>query len=448
MSLRFVKKIQKRIPRICRQFSAFTDARLHVDSLRKLTHVVDEEDVDGYLTDWTGRYKQSDGLVILPKETSEVSAVLEYCHKHNIAVVPQGGNTGLVGGAVGSNGSLVMSLKRMNRIESIDTDNGVLTCEAGCILKNLDEQLLSSSDGAQFMMPLDLGSSAILADGSVLDMMRALPKDNMGLQLKQLLVGSEGTLGVITRIHLQLVTRPSQKASILLPFEFFDQANSKVESVGINGQINVLIEVATSNKSIPLREMLLSWASDELDAGSVVPDGTIVPNSLSQQQQLWQLRESIPVSLMQLRRLYKYDLSLCKIIEMSDVVRSLRAHLQVQGFFETGHPLDITIANFGHCGDLNLHLNVLAQSKPSNTRSRAASELDRLQEVLDTSIASLVKERAGSMSAEHGVGQLKLPLMNQARKPTELKVMHSIKRAFDPKGILNPGKLYPVESST
>lgn len=203
--------------------AGFSNVLAHITELRKLARVLSSDDYDNdngttaYLTDWTGRYIQESGAVCLPKNTREVSDVVRYCHQNNIAVVPQGGNTGLVGGGVGLDGSLVMNMQRMNTIHDVDTVSGILTCDAGCILQNLDTYLLENRQNTEtettnFMLPISMGSKSqchiggniatnagglnvikygpigryllgaevVMADGAVLDMLRALPKDNMG----------------------------------------------------------------------------------------------------------------------------------------------------------------------------------------------------------------------------------------------------------------------------
>eukprot|EP00606_Chrysophyceae_sp_TOSAG23-5_P000722 GSChrysophyteH2.ASY1.ANO1.293.1 assembled CDS len=475
--------------------AGFSNVLAHITELRKLARVLSSDDYDNdndttaYLTDWTGRYIQESGAVCLPKNMREVSDVVRYCHQNNIAVVPQGGNTGLVGGGVGLDGSLVINMQRMNTIHDVDTVSGILTCDAGCILQNLDTYLLENRQNTEtettnFMLPISMGSKSqchiggniatnagglnvikygpigryllgaevVMADGAVLDMLRALPKDNMGYQLKSLLVGSEGTLGIITKVKLMLVSRPKQTATVLLGIPAFTNIAQVLESARntLGTDISAfeffdaesVVAVAGTRPSL-LKGLPLSIPTEggaiSLLAGIATESGTVVPNSATQETQLWQLREGIPVSLMQFGpgagagRLYKYDISLT-LSQMDEIVALLREQLRSEGFFSEDSLLNVSIANFGHCGDLNLHLNVLAETQ---------NELERLQSVLDCAVAELVTARNGSLSAEHGVGQLKRDFMPAARGEVELGLMRSIKLALDPRNILNPGKVLP-----
>ena len=522
----------------------YVDARNHLLALRAITPNVlpaDDDVASPFIEDWTRRFRQEGGVIAIPSSTEEVSALMRYCNEYRIAVTPQGGNTGLCGGSVGIPGSLILSLNRMNSIEHLDENAGILTCEAGCTLQALDDHLQRSLGG--FAVPLDMGSKSkcqiggnvatnagglnvirygglsryllglevVLGNGKILNMMRGLPKDNMGLHLPRLFLGSEGVLGVITRVRLLLVPRPRYSSLALLrlrrfdcvqevlssarltlgdnigAFEFFDEASlsavreaqpqllrgfseslpttpdselqqtniahvthagaGKIPSAGITGGIHVLVQATSS--SVDLSGPLAEWTSGLVSAGLVEQDGTTVSQNAAQERQLWKIREGIPVCLAQLSRatpgmkkcagrLYKYDISL-PLKEMHVVTEAVRQCISHLGLNSDSNGININIACFGHCGDLNLHLNILA--RPCTEGSDVSQHLDQLQEALDGVVTRTVTDLKGSLSAEHGVGQLKRAYMSFVRSEAELDLMRSIKVAFDPELIMNPGKM-------
>ncbi len=492
---------------------AFTSARGHVGALKAINPQLLDIEHEGYLNDWTGKFSQSSSsLVARPSTTAEVSALLKFCNEHRIAVVPQGGNTGLSGASVGMDDSLILSMSRMNQIVEVNEVAGILSCEAGCVLQTLQDRVEESG----FMMPLDLGAKgqcqiggniataagglnvirygpisryvlgleAVLADGTVLDCDRKLFKDNMGLKVPGLFVGSEGVLGVITKVNLMLAPKPSYTGvalftlssfsavpevlsaarrdlgEVLSAFEFMDapslrllsegkpsllapfggavrlSSNDDYEKEGIPGEVAVLMEVSgAGDVEERLQKFVSEYASD-------TEERVLLPSNESQARAVWRIRENVPISLMQLSRrggqgqgqLYKYDVSVT-LAQMKEVVAAVVR--RVERSSEKIPSLLVETACFGHCGDLNLHLNILARAKKDGSDAIEA-QLQALQKILDNAVAEEVSVRRGSLSAEHGVGQLKKKYMGLARSKEELRLMRGIKRLFDPRGILNP----------
>ena len=413
---------------------------------------------EDYTTDWTRTYRGG-CAVLLPSSTPEVSALLKYCHSHDIKVTPQAGNTGLVGGSVPmSTNEVVLSLKRMNKILQVDECSMTVTAEAGVVLETLQNTM---SDVHALTVPLDLGAKGscmiggnvatnaggirvlrygslhrnvlgvevVMANGSVVDMTRALPKDNLGYHLKNLFIGSEGSLGVITKVVLQLYPRPASTnlmllrlasfagavalkgiiykkfSDILSAFEFLDDhclnelkitnknLFSKLNfrdtgndnnggSRGISGGIYVLIETSGFHGESD-RTRLEDFVSAYMDSdghggeGGLGISDVIVAQDSKQISELWALRELVPTSLMQQSRsdkgkLYKYDVSL-RIGDMDDLVCEIKHEISLNSVlnsfkYRSAFGIDDTryeIFNFGHIGDGNLHLNVLVRPLPN-----------------------------------------------------------------------------------
>lgn len=516
-------------PSLRRLSSIIATSSRHVEALRAISPTLLDQDHEAFLQDWTARYDmQGNGLVVRPSTTKEVSSIISYCAMNKIPVIPQGGNSGLSGGSVGEAGSVVLSLSRMNQILDFDKDNGIVSVEAGCVLESLQQR--ADQDG--FVVPIDMGSKGIcqiggnlatnagglnvvrygpigryvlglevvLGDGRIVDMDRQLYKDNMGLKLPQLFIGSEGILGVITKASLHLPPKllyssvamitlssfseipgiltaaKSELNEILSAFEFIDARSMRLlgecnpdllhgglsqiqlregddssGSGGISGAVLLLLEVSGSEEGVA--ERLQSFMMRHVD---IVKNNVVMASNKSQEREIWAVRENVPISLMQLSRegggrLYKYDLSLT-MPQMEEVVSILKGRTAAEKP-QSFPSLHIEVCNFGHCGDLNLHLNILArptvtpgsQCADSDSKSVAA-QLAVLQDVLDECIAQEVTARRGSLSAEHGVGQLKKKYMPLARSEEELSVMRAIKKVLDPAGIMNPTAVLPAAS--
>jgi FAD/FMN-containing dehydrogenase len=434
-----------------------------------------ESDMAPYVTDWRKHYHGSAICVVRPAATSEVSAVVRLCAEARIAVVPQGGNTGLSGGSVptGKQPEIVLSLSRMNRIRDLDVLNGTLTAEAGCVLADI--QRAADDAGRLFALSLAaegscqiggnlstnaggvnvlrygnsrdqvLGLEAVLPDGRVWDGLRGLRKDNTGYDLKQLFIGAEGTLGVITAAVLKLYPKPSASATAwvqvdnpqrtvellnhvrnacgdrLTAFELLSKTcvdavfahRREIRDPLPGGLWYVLLELSDSGKSEALRELL----EQALDS-SLVANAVLAKND-SESKTLWKIRESVPES--QFANV-KHDIS----VSVSKVPEFIELASASLGKALPGEP----IYCFGHVGDGNLHYNV-------GDAALLAARRDEVNRI----VYDIVAELKGSISAEHGLGQLKRGEISRHKNPLELELMRSVKRALDPQGLMNPGKV-------
>lgn len=376
--------------------------------LRPESVLTDADDTAPHAVDWLGKYRAQAprSLVLKPRSTEEVAAVLRHCHARRLAVVPQGGNTGLVGGSVPVFDEIVLSTSAMNRVLDFDAVSGILVCEAGCVLENLDNYVAKEG----YMMPLDLGAKgtcqiggnvsanagglrllrygslhgtvlgveAVLADGTVVDCLSTMRKDNTGYDLKQLFIGSEGTLGVVTKVSILTPPRSSSVNVALLGCEDFEAVQRTfVEAKKHLGEVlsavefmdrqsldmvlsqqdwhkdplespcpyYILIETSGSNSTHDM-EKLEAFLEDAMGSGTVV-DGTVAQDA-AQARKLFSIREDITLALSSRGYVYKYDLSL-PISQYYRIAEETR---------EKVAPLGAEVVCFGHLGDCNLHLNI------------------------------------------------------------------------------------------
>jgi FAD/FMN-containing dehydrogenase len=437
------------------------------------------EDTKSYFTDWRRQYSATAECVVRPASTREVAAVMALCARDAIAVVPQGGNTGLVGGSVptGQRREIVLSLNRMNRIRAIDVLNDTATVEAGCVLAAVQRAAedvgrlfplslaaegscqiggnLSTNAGGVNVLRYGtareqvLGLEVVLPDGRVWDGLRALRKDNTGYDLKQLFLGAEGTLGIITAAVLRLFPRPTATATAwialdspraavellallrerigdrLSAFELISRACLEAvlaHSRDVHDPLAavhpwyVLAELGDSGATDLLRERVEGVLADCAERGAL--RDAAIAQSLEQTRGLWRIRETIPEA--QFTNV-KHDISVpvSKIPEFID--RTGKSLAQI-------FP-GVQIFCFGHVGDGNLHYNV-----GSEALMPRREEVSRI--VYDTLDAF-----GGSISAEHGLGQLKREEIRRHKAPLELELMRALKHTLDPKGLMNPGKV-------
>ncbi|STR44882.1 FAD-binding oxidoreductase [Iodobacter fluviatilis] len=444
--------------------------------------VLTGKDTAAYCLDQRRRYQGSALAVARPRSTAEVAAVIELCALHGIAIVPQGGNTSLCGGATpdASGTALVLSLERMNHILEVDPENNTMIVEAGAILADVQAAaraanrlfpaewaasgscriggaLATNAGGVNVlrygnMRELTLGLEVVLPSGEVWNGLRGLRKDNTGYDLKQLFVGSEGTLGVITRAVLRLYPLPTAHATALVAVS--DPAAAVELLRGVQAAVG---DRVTSFELIskPCFELLAKqcpalphpfsplpeWAvlvelSDGGDSHALTDqlaevlhalacDNALLAQNSRQARDFWQLREHIPEAQRREGVSIKHDISV--------PVGNIPAFLN-----ECGQQLalafsDASIIAFGHLGDGNLHYNVFRTDK---TAALYANE-----PAVNDIVYSCVAFHNGSISAEHGIGQLKRYHLAQYRNPLELTIMQQIKRVFDPKQIMNPGKV-------
>src|SRR5271167_4105593 len=452
--------------------------------------VADPRDQEPYLVEARRLYHGDTRLVVRPAATAEVAAVVRVCAEAGLAIVPQGGNTGLVGGGVPpeDRDNIVLALARMNRIRAIDPVNFTMTVEAGCILAHLHQAAaeadrlfplslgaegscqiggnLSTNAGGIAVLrygntrELTLGVEAVLPDGRIWDGLRGLRKDNTGYDLKQLFIGGEGTLGIITAATVKLFPKPREietaflglariadamslfaharaaSADQLTAFELIPRTGLDLALTHIPGTIDplaarhpwyVLLEMSSSQTESGLRSLLERLLETALEE-DLVADG-VIAESGAQAKQLWHIREAI-VEAQLYSGSIKHDVSV-PVSRVADFIT--RATAGVTDSLPGIQPMA-----FGHVGDGNIHFNL---TQPEGTDRHAY--LARWQEFNDI-VHGVVRELDGSISAEHGVGRLKRDEITHYKPPIEIELMRRVKRALDPDNIMNPAKLVSV----
>jgi FAD/FMN-containing dehydrogenase len=446
------------------------------------------EDCLPWQRDWLDQYGEVPLGVARPESTAEVSEVLRLCGAEGVPVVPQGGNTGLVGaGVLDMPGGVIISLGRMNAISAPDSSGGTILVEAGAILEHLHTSLegtglmfpmhLSSEGSAQvgglvatnaggshafrygMMQDLVLGLEVVLADGSVWDGMRAVQKDNASYQLSKLFCGSEGTLGIVTRAILKLSPKPRQQFTALLAvreasgliklaaklkaesgeflsaMEFFSDVGLDIALQNIPNLVfplqnrtsfYLLVEAGSGSMQVPLDSILTEVMAWGMDNG-IIADGALA-TSLAQRAAFWRLREEQPEGQRRLGAQVKHDISVppAKLVDFLD-----RASFECIEILE-----GVRVNPFGHLGDGNVHFNL---SPPQGRQDFLG-----LDNEFSIKLARLAASMGGSFAAEHGVGRAKIVLADLLRNPVERKLMARIKISLDNTGLLNPGVLVSV----
>ena len=443
------------------------------------------EECQPWQRDWLDQYGEVPLGVARPKSTAEVAEVLRLCYAEGVPVVPQGGNTGLVGaGVLGEPGGVILSLSRMNAISSPDLSSGSISVEAGVIL----EQLHQSLEGTGLMFPMHLGSEGsahvggliatnaggshafrygmmqelvlgmevVLADGTIWNGMRAVQKDNAGYQLRKLFCGSEGTLGIVTRAILKLSTEPKQQLTALLAvrdasglvklatklraeggefltaMEFFSDVGLGIALENIPGLVfplqsrasfYLIVEAGSGSMQVPLDSILTEVMEWGMGEGIIVDGALAMPEA--QRAVFWRLREEQPEGQRRLGAQLKHDIS----VPPGQLVNFLdRANDKCSEILE-----GVTINAFGHLGDGNVHYNLsppIGQGDFSGREPEFAIKLGRLATIM-----------GGSFAAEHGLGRSKTALADFLRDPVERSIMVSVKKALDVEVQLNPGVL-------
>lgn len=441
------------------------------------------DDIEPFNGDWMRKYRGHTKLVLKPGSTEEVSKVLKYCNDKMLAVVPQGGNSGLVGGSVPVFDEIVINMSRMNKIRSFDDVSGALVVDAGAILESVDGFLAEKG----YIFPLDLGAKgschiggnvatnagglrllrygslhgnvlgieAVLPDGTIVDDLSKLRKNNTGYDLKQLFIGAEGTIGIVTGVSIfcpqrskainvaffglesyEKVQKAFQEAKgqlseILSAFELMDgHSQDLVHKVTNNKRplesehpFYCLIETSGSNSEHDTEklEAFLEYVMEQ----EIVSDGVVAQDE-TQVRSLWGWREGIPECLGHWGGVYKYDLSI-PINELYDLVDDTRAKIEKAGLLgdSDDHPV-VDVVGYGHMGDSNLHLNI------------AVRRYDKqVEKALEPFVYEWIQKRNGSISAEHGLGLAKKNYIGYSRSETMVGLMKQIKNLYDPvSGIL------------
>lgn len=442
------------------------------------------ESLEYYGKDWTKVYPPAPGAVVFPRTTREVADFLKLCHEHHVAVVPSGGRTGLSGGAVAANGEVVLSLERMNRMDPVDLLSLTVRVQAGAITESVHQHCepygltwpidfgakgssqiggnISTNAGGAKVIRYGLtrnwvsGLQVVTMDGNVLELNGSLQKNNTGLDLCQLFIGTEGTLGIVTEATLKLTAVPKNSEMFFFALDSLSAALELLKHARLHAPSNILAfeylthpcldsvvragqgkppfsEAADSYVLIELEspgteeagEALQQWLESVVEA-ELVLDG-VLAQSPKEKKELWALRENITESLTARGLLHKNDIAL-PIPALDGFVS------EMQAAFQENYPrLDIFL--FGHLGDGNFHVNIM---KPGDMDTAGFSAICR---EADEKMFQLVQKYAGSVSAEHGIGLLKKKALAYSRTPEELAYFRQVKQVFDPKGLLNPGKI-------
>jgi FAD/FMN-containing dehydrogenase len=444
---------------------------------------LDKDTFLSYGTDRTKLYSPNFDILCFPETTEDVSKLVSYCYQNNLKIVPSGGRTGYAGGAIAKSGEIVISLDKMNQLIDFDPYLPSITVGAGMITQNLHKE----AEERGYFFPVDfaatgsshiggniatnaggvrvvhyglirnwiLGMKVVDGKGEIYDFNGEILKNNTGYDLKHLFIGSEGTLGIITEVTLKLTTPPKDTNVLLfsvaefthileifkeshssglpvLAFEFFtDTCLEKVmHHLTLNNPFPeispyyTLVEFEIREESDNLK---MDAFMERIAESGFILDGNVSQNS-TQRKTFWKYREGISESLSILHTVHKNDISLPLrkmepfIVEMNDLLSN-----KYPGF---------EIALFGHIGDGNLHLNIL---KPD---SMPKEDFFQSCKKVDPEMFTLLQKYNGSISAEHGIGLLKKDFLNFSRSTLEIETMKSIKKIFDPKGILNPGKIF------
>lgn len=436
------------------------------------------EDLEPFNLDWMRKYRGHCRLVLKPGSTEEVSKVLKYCNDNMLAVVPQGGNTGLVGGSVPVFDEIVISMSRMNQVHSFDDVSGVLTADAGAVLEVVDNYLAEKG----YIFPLDLaakgschiggnvatnagglrllrygslhgsvlGIEAVLPDGTIVDDLFKLRKNNTGYDIKQLFIGAEGTIGIITKLSIHCPQRSKavnvaffglesyekvqqafreakgQLGEILSAFELMD--NNSQELVKRVTKNNFPLEnaypfyclIETSGSNVEHDNEKLEAFLEDVMGKEIVSDGVVAQDE-TQLKSLWGWREGISESSGAFGGVYKYDVSI-PLKSLYRLVEDVKAKIEAAGLIgDTDDYPVVDVVGYGHMGDSNLHLNVCVRRYDK-----------QVEKILEPYVFEWIKEHEGSISAEHGLGLAKKKFIGYSRSENMIGLMKQIKNLYDP----------------
>lgn len=460
--------------------------------LEKNFILTQDEDKTTYLTDWRKRFSGKALAVVLPGNSNEVADIVKLCAAHNVSIVPQGGHTGFCGGATpdDSGNQIILNLKRMNQIREIDIANQTITLEAGCILQVVQEKAAEKS----FLFPLSLGAEGscmiggnlatnaggtnvlrygntrdlclglevITAKGEIWNGIKGLRKDNTGYDLRDLFIGSEGTLGIITAAVMKLYPLPisqwttlvaceniadsiallnlfqKRATSLLTGFEMMTQESLDLNEKHFphmanplqgNPPFTVLIELSDHESEEHVKQ-LLETILEEAFESQFISDAVIASN-LSQANAFWHMREHITIAQAEEGANLKHDITI-PLSSLDSFIRETDALMKSQ------FP-GVRIINFGHLGDGNLHYNI---APPLEADPKTFNEMN--EKPIHELVYAQVERCNGSISAEHGVGQLKLEALRAHKGEVAHELMKTLKRALDPQNILNPHKVVSI----
>jgi len=436
------------------------------------------DDLEGFNADWMKKYRGQTKVVLKPETTEQTSKIMKYCNDNLLAVNPQGGNTGLVGGSVPVFDEIVINLGRMNKIHSFDEVSGTLVADAGVVLQAADDHVAKK----HHIFPLDLGAKgscqiggnvatnagglrllrygsmhgnilgleAVLPDGTIMDDLSRLRKNNTGYDLKQLLIGGEGTIGIITKISILCPQRSSavnvayfgldsyekvqeafkeakkQLGEILSAFELMDGQSQKLYQAATGAKLPLEAEhpfyclIETSGSNTDHDSEKLNNFLEHVMGEEIVSDGVVAENE-TQLQSLWACREGISEAGQHWGGVYKYDLSI-PLTQLYDLVVEAREKFQNNGLMgdTDDHPV-VDVVGYGHMGDSNLHLNVAVRRYDK-----------KVEKEIEPWVYEWVAKRNGSISAEHGLGLAKKDYIGYSRSETMIKLMKQIKQLYDP----------------
>lgn len=449
--------------------------------LNGINRKIDSDALSNYGKDWLNYFKPNPSVILFPEKTQEVVEIIKFANQHLFNLVPSGGRTGLSGGATATNGEIVISLERMNKIFGVDTVESSITAQAGVITQVIQEE--AKKNGLLF--PVDFASrgssqiggnvatnaggihvikygmtrnwvtslTVVTGSGQVLQLNKGMFKNATGYDLRHLFIGSEGTLGIITEVTLNLIKPPSNRRVILLSvpklnclttilaqfksivelsaFEFFDN-NALNRSIDGDFSRFPLKKPAMAfailefeEHSINVRDRVFNLITSLHDSGLIIED--IYCEDSTDISKIWFIRENIPLSISKYQP-YKNDLSIriplipAFIIELDQIL--------------SNNYKEFEVIWFGHIGDGNIHINIL---KPENI---IIEEFKIICDNVSAIIADLILKYQGSISAEHGVGLLKKMYLTSSRSAEEIEIMKQIKKVFDPNGIMNSGKIF------
>ncbi len=472
----------------------------HLKSMVGEAYVLsDPKDLETYGQDWTRLHTPQPTAIVKPKTTLEVAAIVRYCADHQIALVPSGGRTGLAGGAVAQHGEIVVSLDRMNHIEKVDPIGLTISVEAGVTTQQVQEaaqdaglffpldlaakgtsqiggNIATNAGGVKFirfggMREQVLGLEVVLPTGEILDMNSGIRKNNTGYDLKQLFISAEGTLGIITKATLKLAPPPKNAQVALMAVQEFKTIPKILSRIHLTGASVTACEFFTKTAheivlrhsrgaKSPFEQLYPFYMLLELEEGptprrspddssimetvleSLLNDELIldatVASTPAQSKELWSLRENITESIAVHGHARKNDISLAvaDLDPFIEKLSTLLAEIRTGPLQKEAEKIELVL--FGHIGDGNLHINyVTPKSEPFKDFQDKARKIEE-------KVFALLPAFHGSISAEHGIGLTKKKDLHFSRTPAEIEIMRHIKKLFDPKNIMNPGKIFDL----